>query len=71
MVRYKVCSYCNAEYTGASKVSRRDNKTEICSVCAEIEAVHDFLIQHIQQPTEALVQTFFLFAARNDFNVAR
>jgi hypothetical protein len=70
MVRYKVCSYCNSEYTGTSKASRRDNKTEICSLCAELEAVYSFLTQHIQEPTEALLQTFFLLAARNGFNVA-
>jgi hypothetical protein len=71
MVRYKVCSYCNAEYTGASKVSRRDNKTEICSVCAEFEAVYSFLTQHIQEPTEALLQALFLLAARSDVSVVR
>ena len=45
MVKYKVCSYCNAEYTGVSKTSRRDNKTEICSVCADLEALRDILTQ--------------------------
>ena len=70
MIRYTVCAYCNREYTGASKVSRRDNKTEICSLCAEFEAAHDFLIQHFQKPTNALLQTLFLLAARNGFNVA-
>jgi hypothetical protein len=57
MSRYKVCFYCNSEYAGASKISRRDNKTEICSVCAEFEAVSEFLIQTFQKPTEPILWT--------------
>lgn len=55
MVKYTVCAYCNAEYTGASKVSRRDNKTEICAVCAEFEATSEFLTQKLQKPTEPVL----------------
>jgi len=64
MVRYKVCSYCNGEYTGASKRSRRDNKTEICAICAEFEAIRELLIQKIQHSTEAVLQVVFLLASK-------
>jgi hypothetical protein len=66
MVRYAVCFYCNQEYTGEGKISRRDNKTEICGVCAELEALCELFIQNIQQPTEAALQIFYqLLAIRN------
>jgi hypothetical protein len=59
MVRYTVCFYCNREYAGEGKISRRDNKTEICGVCAEFEALRELFIQNIQQPTEAALETFY------------
>ena len=61
MVRYAVCFSCNREYTGEGKISRRDNKTEICSVCAEYEVLREFFVQTTQRPTEAALQTFFKF----------
>jgi hypothetical protein len=65
MRRYKICFYCNGEYTGSSKISRRDNTTKICSLCAEFEAVTEFLIQNFQKPTEPVLETiFWLFALR-------
>jgi len=59
MVRYTVCFYCTREYTGEGKISRRDNKTEICGVCAEFEALCELFIQNIQQPTETALETFY------------
>jgi hypothetical protein len=59
MVKYTVCSYCNSEYTGASKRSRRDNKTQICAICAEFEAVSEFLIHKLQKPAEPLLETLY------------
>ena len=41
------------------KISRRDNKTEICGVCAECEALRELFIQNIQQPTEAALENFY------------
>jgi hypothetical protein len=63
MVRYAVCFYCNREYTGPAKISTRDNTTKICSQCAELEGLHDFLIQNIQQSTEAVLQTLYQLLA--------
>jgi hypothetical protein len=59
MVRYLVCSYCNGEYTGASKTSRRDNKTQICALCAEFEAVSEFVVHSFQKPTEPVLKTLY------------
>jgi hypothetical protein len=59
MVRYKICFYCNREYTGLSRKSRKDNATEICALCAEFEAVSEFLIHKLQKPAEPLLQTLY------------
>jgi hypothetical protein len=59
MVRYTICFYCNREYTGASKRSRRDTKTQICAICAEFEAVSEFLIRTVQKPAEPLLETLY------------
>jgi hypothetical protein len=63
MVRYKICFYCNREYTGPSYKSRKDNTTKICSLCAEFEAVSEFLIQNIQKPTEPVLATLYRLLA--------
>jgi hypothetical protein len=47
------------EYTSAPKISRRDNKTEICSVCAELEAFREIVVQNIQRPTETALQNLY------------
>jgi hypothetical protein len=62
IVRYEICSYCNSEYTGSSKISRRDNKTTICAVCSEFEALHKFAIQTVRKPTEPLLWIFTSFS---------
>lgn len=59
MVRYKVCFNCNGEFTDLFKISRRDNTTKICTVCAEFEAVSEFLIQNIQKPTEPVLASLY------------
>ena len=38
----KVCPVCGAEFEGPGALSRKDNKTEICSVCGVAEALADF-----------------------------
>ena len=35
------CPHCDKEVTGYPALSRRDNKTDICSKCGEIEAFVD------------------------------
>ena len=38
----KICPKCHKLYKGFPAISRRDNKTEICSQCGQIEALEDF-----------------------------
>ena len=38
----KTCPKCKKTYTGYPAISRRDNKTEICSECGTAEALEDF-----------------------------
>lgn len=35
----KICSRCGKEYKGVGAISRKDNKTEICSACGTKEAL--------------------------------
>ena len=39
----KICPICGNEYVGFPAISRRDNKTEICSHCGTMEALDDYL----------------------------
>lgn len=38
----KICPICKKPYNGYPALSRRDNKTEICSECGTKEALKDF-----------------------------
>ena len=38
----KVCPKCLRGIDGYPAISRKDNKTEICSKCGELEALEDF-----------------------------
>ncbi len=38
----KVCPKCKLIYSEPSAISRRDNKTEICSQCGVKEAIEDW-----------------------------
>jgi len=42
-MKTKICPDCKKKYTGYPALSRKDNKTEICSNCGLKEAVQDFL----------------------------
>ena len=37
-----VCPKCNKETTDYPALSRRDNKTDICSACGTLEALEDW-----------------------------
>ena len=39
----KICPICGKEYEGYPAISRKDNKTEICSVCGTIEGLDEYL----------------------------
>ena len=43
MENKKKCPKCNQYYLGYPAISRRDNKTEICSKCGNLEALEDFM----------------------------
>lgn len=38
----KICPKCHKQYTGYPAISRRDNKTEICPRCGQMEALENF-----------------------------
>ena len=38
----KKCPFCGRPYFGIGAISRRDNKTEICSECGTGEAMYDW-----------------------------
>lgn len=40
---YPVCPRCHKEYTSHPALSRKDNKTRICSDCGTQEAIFDFI----------------------------
>jgi predicted RNA-binding Zn-ribbon protein involved in translation (DUF1610 family) len=40
---YPICPRCNKEYDGYPAISRKDNKTKICSECGTQEAILDFI----------------------------
>ena len=39
----RICPKCKKEYSGYPAISRRDNRTEICSDCGVAEAFEDFI----------------------------
>ena len=39
----KICARCKNYIIGYPALSRRDNKTEICSKCGSLEALEDFM----------------------------
>ena len=39
----KICPRCKKEYNCYSALSRKNNKTEICSECGRKEAISDYL----------------------------
>ena len=41
MKELKICPRCKKAYSGYPAISRRDNKTEICSECGQAEAFED------------------------------
>lgn len=45
----RTCPICKQRYSEPPALSRRDNKTEICSVCATQEALEEAL-HHRKEP---------------------
>ena len=42
MHKQRKCPRCKRMYRGFPALSRRDNKTEICSDCGSVEAMEDY-----------------------------
>ena len=49
----KVCARCKNSIVGYPAISRKDNKTEICSNCGTLEALEDFNAEGIQAAIKA------------------
>jgi len=43
MKKLPVCPLCHKSYFGYPAISRKDNKTKICSECSLKEALQDFI----------------------------
>lgn len=41
-MKNKVCPICKKPIIGYPAISRKDNKTEICSSCGQAEAIKEF-----------------------------
>ncbi len=46
---YPVCPRCHRDYDGYPAISRKDNKTKICSKCGNQEAIFDFMKNIIKE----------------------
>lgn len=44
----KICPICGNEYQEASAISRKDNITEICPTCGQLEAIEDYLTENLK-----------------------
>lgn len=42
MLKTRICPKCGKEYKQYPALSRRDNKTEICNLCGQDEAMEDY-----------------------------
>ena len=56
---YPICPVCGKDYDGHPAISRKDNKSEICSNCGVGEAFMDF-IEH-QDKTKDLSESVITF----------
>jgi len=45
-----ICPRCKNLFEGYPAISRRDNKTEICSSCGEVETMFDFEFAKMREP---------------------
>lgn len=57
MTETKVCPRCEEPYRGYPALSRRDNKTDICSNCGNEEALNDFTCRR-DIPIESIAREY-------------
>ena len=50
----KICPRCKKEYSGYPALSRRDNKTDICSDCGTDEAIFDFAMAKLDKRKDVI-----------------
>lgn len=55
----KVCPNCGSDIIGHPALSRKDNKTEICSECGQLEALEDFY-KHFSNKKQCSRKRFFI-----------
>ena len=46
-MKTRICPICGGQYNDHPAISRKDNKTEICSKCGTLEAVEEFINAHM------------------------
>ena len=44
--KWRTCPRCGKRYNEPPAISRKDNKTKICSLCGNEEAIIDFCMLH-------------------------
>lgn len=65
----KVCANCGKAIAGYPALSRKDNKTEICSNCGTLEALEDFEKYENENNTEKILEQFNLLDFDNEKQV--
>lgn len=54
----KICANCNRAIIGNPAISRKDNKTEICSNCGSLEAIEEFM-KHQKESLQKLLDQYY------------
>ena len=65
----KVCPRCDEPYRGYPALSRRDNKTDICSDCGNAEAMNDYAPIFYEDDKELLIEKRFHKRIGVDFSI--
>ena len=71
MKEEKICPRCLENYNGYPAMSRRDNKTDICSKCGTSEAMCDFISLEKISKKDLLVERVFHKKIDVDFEIWR
>lgn len=53
-----ICPRCSREFTDCPSLSRRDNKTKICSPCGTDEAFFDYFLRLKYSDNPILMESF-------------
>ena len=69
MSETKICPRCDEPYRGHPALSRRDNKTDICSDCGKAEVMNDYVPLFYEDDHELLIEKRFHEKLGIDFSV--